>query len=206
MRWNLVAAVAALALLALGVNARAEDTAKSDQFAQRLLGGKIAAKGKSYACFTRRYDMAHLAKHPEQKVTAMRLLVSAEILPEDKALNYGFQLAIEYRDRKGKFETSGSCGHPSAEEKSPDKLVLGCGVDCDGGGLSVELTHGDKSTLIGIDRVAVWDTSKSDSERTGFDGGADDHLFRLDRADPDACRALIQENEEPKEESTDSNS
>jgi hypothetical protein len=206
MRWNSIAAVTALALLALGANARAEDTSKSDQFAQRLLAGKVAAKGKTYACFTRRYDAAHLAKHPEQKVTAMRLLVNAEILPEDKELNYGFQLAIEYRGRKGKFETSGSCGHPSAKEKVPDTLELGCGVDCDGGGLSVELTNGDKSTLIGIDRVAVWDMSNKESERTGFDGGADDHLFRLDRTSLDACRALIQENEEPKEESTDSNS
>ncbi len=206
MRWNSIAAVAALALLALGANARADDTTKSDQFAQRLLAGKIAAKGKTYACFTRRYDAAHLAKHPEQKVTAMRLLVSAEILPEDKELNYGFQLAIEYRDRKGKFETSGSCGHPSAKDESADRLQLGCGVDCDGGGLSVELTNGDKSTLIGIDRVAVWDNSKPDSERTGFDGGADDHLFRLDRTVLDACRSLIQENEEPNEDPKDSNS
>jgi len=161
MRRNSIAAIAALAMLAAGVSgARAEDNAKLDQYAQRLFAGKIAAKGKSYACFTRRYDVAHLAKHPEQKVTVMRLLVSAETLPEDKQLNYSFQLAIEYRDRKGKFETSGSCGHPSALEQSRDKMHLGCGVDCDGGGISIEMANDDKSTLISIDRVAVWDNTK----------------------------------------------
>ena len=200
MRWNSIVAVAALALLAVGVNAaHAEDNAKLDQYARRLFVGNIAAKGKSYACFKRRYDAAHLAKHPEQKVTGMRLLVSAEMVPEDKQLNYNFQLAIEYRDRKGKFETSGNCGHPSAQEESPDKMHLGCGVDCDGGGISIEMTNGDKSTLISVDSVAVWDMTNKDAERAGFDGGADDHLFRLDRAKLDACQSLIEENADSKD-------
>src|SRR5258708_35546344 len=32
---------------------------------------------KAYACFVRRYDPDHLARHPKQKVSAMKLLVSA---------------------------------------------------------------------------------------------------------------------------------
>ena len=33
---------------------------------------------KAYACFVRRYDADHLARHPKRKVGMMRLLVSAE--------------------------------------------------------------------------------------------------------------------------------
>jgi hypothetical protein len=188
MRYLSMAALTVCAALAGATCARAADT---DAFAKRLFAGKIASAGKSYACFMRRYDAAHLATHGQQKVKAMKLLVTAEIVPEDKQLNYSFQLGLEFRDRLGKFNTSGSCGHPSVLEESADKLHLGCGVDCDGGGISIEMANADKSTLVRVEQVAIWDNSNPDAERTGFDGGADDHLFRLDRVDLEQCRPLI---------------
>jgi hypothetical protein len=203
MRLNWIAVFAAV-LLAVASSVRADDAPDNAQFAryaQRLFAGKVAVTGKSYACFTRGYDAAHLTKHPKQKVKAMRLLVSAEMLPEDKQLNYSFQLGVDFRDRKGKFESSGSCGHPSAFQESADKMHLGCGVDCDGGGISIELANGDRSALIRLEQVAIWDVSKQDSERVGFDGGADDRLFRLERTSLDACQPLIDENKD-----TDTNS
>ncbi|WP_213288494.1 hypothetical protein [Bradyrhizobium sp. sGM-13] len=36
---------------------------------------------KTYACFVRRYDANHLAQHPKQKISAMKLLVTAEDAP-----------------------------------------------------------------------------------------------------------------------------
>jgi hypothetical protein len=194
MRIRLIAAFAMIATLAAGSASAAEPDTQA--FAKRLFAHDVAAKRKTYACFARRYDAAHLAQHRQQKVKAMKLLVSAEIVPEDKQPNYSFQLAIKFRDRKGDFETGGGCGHPSASEETPDKLHLGCGVDCDGGGIAIELANGDKSTLVHIDQVAIWNKDKPDDERAGFDGGADDKVFRLDRVDLDECKSLIGETED----------
>lgn len=176
MHYRSMAAVAMLmaaTFLAAG-QARADDAANTDAFAKRLFAGSIASTGKSYACFARRYDAPHLRRYPQQKVTAMKLLVSAETVPEDQALNYAFALSVKFRDRKGNFESSGSCGHPTTAQESADKLALGCGVDCDGGGLSVEMANTDKSVMVRLERLAIWDNDKQDEERVAFDAGADD--------------------------------
>jgi hypothetical protein len=38
----------------------------------------------------------------------MKLLVSAEIPPEDATTNYSFRLGFKYRHRSGDFDSSGS--------------------------------------------------------------------------------------------------
>ena len=189
MRAIWIAAFAVGATLAAGSAAAAEPDTQA--FAKRLFGHDVGAKGKTYACFTRRYDATHLRQHPQQKTTAMKLLVSAEMAAEDKQPNYSFTLGVTFRGRKGHFDTMGSCGHPAAEQEGSDKLVLGCGVDCDGGGLQIEMARADKSVIVRIDRVAIWNNDRPDDEREGFDGGADDKAFRLDRAGLDECKSLM---------------
>jgi hypothetical protein len=207
MTYRAIAAIAMLAgftLLAglpLGsAGAQAADgDANSEANAKRVFAENYAAKGKSYACFVRRYDAAHLAQHRQQKVTAMKLLVSAELVPEDNALNYSFHLATNMRDRKDALDSGGTCGHPTISEDSAGKLQLGCGVDCDGGGVTIAMTNDDKSVHVEIERVAMWSNAKGDDERISFSSGADDRLFRLDRAKLSECSALIpkEEDEEP---------
>ena len=126
----------------------------------------------------------------------MTLLVTAETVPEDKALNYSFRLGLKFRDRQGNFDSSGDCGHPAASEISADKMQLGCGVDCDGGGISVELAHADKSMLIRLERIRIWQNYKPDDEGLDLSGGADDRVFRLDRAKLDECRSLVTDRKE----------
>ena len=87
-------------------------------FAKRMFAGS-APKPKGYACFIRRYDAAHMAQHPLQKVTAMKLLITAEMVPDDKVLEYSFRLGVNFRDRPGDFDSSGDCGHAAAT-KVPD--------------------------------------------------------------------------------------
>jgi hypothetical protein len=181
------------ALTAGNSDARAAD---ADVFAKRLFADGLATTGKSHACFVRRYDAAHLANHREQKVTEMKLLISAELLPEDATLNYSFRMGVKFRDRKGKFESSGGCGHPGEFDSTADKLQLGCGVDCDGGGLSVEMANADNSTLVRIEEIAIWDTSKPGSGRSRFNSGADDRMFRLDRVSLDECKSLKDDSED----------
>jgi hypothetical protein len=80
----------------------------------------------------RRYDANHLAQHPKQKVSAMKLLVTAENAPQEKTTGYSFRLGIKYRHRAGNFDSSGFCGHVVTEDAS-DEIRFGCGVDREGG-------------------------------------------------------------------------
>src|SRR5262249_33709575 len=145
---SIVATLALLAAAAMaGPPVRAQEAAKvatteapqaqSPSFTRRMFAADVGRQTKSYVCFVRTYDPDHLARHPLQKVSAMKLLVTAERVPEDKALNYSFRLGVKFRKRPGDFVSSGDCGHGRMPENAGDKAHLGCGVDCDGGGLSV---------------------------------------------------------------------
>ena len=78
-----LAVLAVSATLSTGHPAAAgEESDKIDVFAARLFAGPVDKQKKTYGCFVRRYDAAHLARHPLQKVSMMKLLVTAEMLPE----------------------------------------------------------------------------------------------------------------------------
>jgi hypothetical protein len=200
MRCRSLACLAAFAMLAAviagGSTVRAAEGDNGDEYSKRMFGSNFGKQDKSYACFVRRYDADHLAKHPLQKVNAMILLVTAETDAEDKTVNYSFRLGLKFRNRPGNFDSSGSCGHASASQVSADRLHLGCGVDCDGGGISVELSNGDKSTLIRLDSIRIWNNNKPDEEGFSLSGGADDRVFRLDRANTEQCRSLVTDRKE----------
>ena len=197
--WNVtLAAAAALVISAAGItlgHAEEEgiDKAKAAAFDVRMFT-KPPAK-KAYACFVRRYEPDHLARHPKQKVSAMKLLVTAEI-PQDeeikeKITNYSFRLGLKYRHRSGDFDSSGSCHHVVPEDRGHE-INLGCGVDCDGGGIDVAMSKDDKSAIVRVERVRIWQNSKPDEElRDALVGGADDKVFRLDRADISECASLV---------------
>ena len=78
-----VLAMAATASLTGASRAQdAVDKAKAAAFDNRMFAGPLGQK--TYACFVRRYDASHLAQHPKQKVSAMKLLVTAENAPEER--------------------------------------------------------------------------------------------------------------------------
>ena len=113
----LVVALAAAACAGAALTVEAQegvDKAKAAAFDNRMFAGPPGAK--AYACFVRRYDANHLARHPKQKVSAMKLLVAAEDAPEDKTTNYSFRLGVAYRHRPGNFDSSGYCNHAVATE------------------------------------------------------------------------------------------
>ena len=188
--------VAALAVM-FGVTAshgqESVDRAKATIFDGRMFGGPLGAK--TYACFVRRYDASHLAQHPKQKVSAMKLLVTAEEAPEDKIINYSFRLSFKYRHRAGNFDSSGFCSHVVAEN-SGGEIRLGCGVDCEGGGIGVAMKD-DRSALIRLTRVRVWERNKPDDDASNdLVAGADDKIFRVDRADLHECSELVTDRQE----------
>lgn len=170
------------------------DKAKARNFDARLFARPYDQK--TYACFVRRYDASHLAQHPKQKVRAMKLLVTAEIPPEEQTINYSFPLGVKYRQRAGNFDSGGSCHHVIAEEKGGE-IHLGCGVDCDGGGIDVAMSKDDKSAIVELERVRVWDRKKPDQEgNNDLEAGTDDKTFRVERADLSECAELVTDRKE----------
>lgn len=171
----------------------AVDKTKAAAFDTRMFAGPLGQK--TYACFVRRYDAAHLAQHPKQKVSAMKLLVTAEDAPEDKTVNYSFRLGFKYRHRPGNFDSSGFCSHIVAE-KSGKEIRLGCGVDCEGGGIEVAMKD-DKSALIRLERIRIWERNKPDDDASNdLVAGADDKIFRVDRAELRECAELVTDRKE----------
>jgi hypothetical protein len=170
------------------------DKAAADALDSRMFG--TAPAKKSYACFVRKYDSAHLALHPKQKVSTMKLLMTAEIPSDASTFNYSFRLGVKYRNRSTKLESFGDCGHVVAEDTGQE-IRFGCGVDCDGGGLGVALAKDDKSAVVGLARVRVWKRNTA-PEETAEDlvAGDDDAKFRLDRAELRECTDLVTDRKE----------
>ncbi|MBW7972033.1 hypothetical protein [Bradyrhizobium sp. BR 10289] len=173
---------------------RAATRAEADSFNARMYAGPPG--DKAYACFVRRYDADHLARHPKQKVASMKLLISAETDKEDKQLHNSFRLAFRYRHRPGDFRSVGSCNHAVFTENGTE-IRLGCGVDCEGGSIGVALAKDDKSAIMRVDRVRVWRNDKPDSEdEESLVAGSDDGIFRLDRTDISECASLATDRKE----------
>jgi hypothetical protein len=188
------AALTSAAAAEEGDDIREASKAETETFNTRMYAG--APDSKAYACFVRRYDAEHLARHPKQKVAAMKLLISAEFDKEDKELHHSFRLGFRYRHRSGDFDSSGSCNH-AVFTKGGSEVRLGCGVDCDGGGIGVALSKDDKSAIVRLERVRVWQNNKPDDEAEhSLTAGADDKIFRLDRADNSECASLVTDRKE----------
>jgi hypothetical protein len=169
------------------------DKAKAAAFDGRMFGGPLSQQ--TYACFVRRYDASHLAQHPKQKVSAMKLLVTAEEASEDKTFSYSFRLGFKYRHRAGNFDSSGFCSHIVAEN-SGGEIRLGCGVDCEGGGIQVAMKD-DRSALIRLERIRIWERNRADDDASNdLVAGVDDKIFRGDRADLRECAELVTDRKE----------
>lgn len=154
--------------------------------------GRDPGEGQAHACFVRHYSSAHLASHPDQNVTDMLLYVSKQ---EGADPYYGLSMQVNFRHLQKPFQVSGSCG-----ESADGKSTLGCGVECDGGSLSVRVKD-DMSLLVEIpESVRLYDPSDAEAEPgadlpAGARFGADDKLFRLDRTDLKNCAPVIYDEE-----------
>jgi len=143
-----------------------------------------------------RKSAEHLARHPLQKVSAMKLLITAEKAEDKPGRSYSFRMGVKFTKRPGNFDSSGECNQITAEVIAEDKAQLGCAVDCDGGGISVELTKENKTTLVRLDRIRIWRNNKPEEEGLDLSGGADDRIFRLDRASLNQCKTLVTDRKE----------
>jgi hypothetical protein len=147
------------------------------------------------ACYVRIYDAKHLEQHPKQRVTEMILFLRCTILSEDEAVieatddggtkkhyfDYDFTLAAKVRDRSETLYAAGDCAAAEA---------IGCGVDCNGGGVEVEPAAGGNDTiLVKLERIRMT-LGCSDGEDFELEAGEDDKVFKLAKSPVETCSAM----------------
>ena len=73
----------------------------------------------------------------------MKLLVTAADAPEDQTVSYSFRLGFKCRHRPGNSIPAAFA--ITSLPKIRQRIRLGCGVDCEGGGINVAISKDDKS-------------------------------------------------------------
>lgn len=185
---------AALAiLLALGGGAAAES---QDNPLTRIVPRE---DGRS-ACFARTYDAAHLRKHPGQATQSIMLSLRFE--PESNHV-----MRIMLRQRSRALYIVGTCGWSDEANLGVDGKPLmpaftkTSGLDChvstglnsdeESGDFPIDLpTDGKSLTAYLFDRVAAWSGTDQRKKTIALRIGSEDLIFRLDRTDAAACRAM----------------
>jgi hypothetical protein len=112
-------------------------------------------------------------------------------------MNYSFRLGVKYRNKSGNYDSSGDCGHGKFTDEKTNEAMLGCGVDCDGGGIAVQLAKDDKSVIVKLERIRIWKDKNYDEDAAqDLVAGADDKSFRLDRTTLKDCESLVTDRKE----------
>ena len=139
-----------------------------------------AAGHEALGCFTRSYDRAHLARHPDQLVTAVKLHVYRP--PRGITSKYWFLAKFDLRGRDETLRTSGICDETAKG--------LHCFVECDGG--EVDVVPREHDALMYLDRINVAKCGQDYVNEGGQEltGGKDDREFRLYRVDNAPCAGM----------------
>ncbi len=151
------------------------------------------------ACFGRVYDRAHLARHPNQKVTSLHIFRYLAELPEaenwqasqrDEAITRfrktelaWVQAFVTFRDRTGYFHNWLTCRKEANDGAH-------CSVECDSGSFDLKrespttvLLHNNGFVLVG------GCGAEADEPEIDFIPGKDDKVFRLEAKAAAICRA-----------------
>lgn len=171
--------------------ASAQDNDKSEKareaaFDKRVFAGPIG--NKAAACFVRRYDASHLAQHPKQKVSAMKLLITAENHAKEPT-SYAYKVGVQFRGKPGNFDGGSNCSH-LVDADDNKTISFDCDVECGGGGIEIAMSKDDKSAIVKLEVIGVWDRRHPDRDAVTLEGGTDDKMFRLDRVATSECAEL----------------
>jgi hypothetical protein len=187
---KILAALPLLTALALPFAAHANDdipAARSKAFDTKVFGGPIGEKAS--ACFVRRYDVTRLARHPKQKIGAMKLLLTAENQPKEPTA-YAYKVGVQLRNKPGNFDGGNFCGHMVDEDGNKD-IRFTCEPECGGSGLEIAMSKDGKSAIVHLEAIGIWDRKHPDRDGMALEGGKDDKMFRLDRVDANECAELM---------------
>jgi hypothetical protein len=127
-------------------------------------------------CFARNYDAAHLADHPDQRVTAITISQHREI-PQNAADGMVLLVRVMLRGTNEVWSGAAYC----QVGKMAD-----CGMEGDSGTFAIEPREGD-SILLSVGRYGITFEGQSDFITLHSDRG-DDRSFLLRRAALSACQ------------------
>ena len=174
----------------------------SNAFFTHMLG-RLYPSGESFACFSRRYDEAALAAHPDQNVTFAKVLASASYRqsasgakPDAYSIELG--LAFRFRGRAETLTSAASCGGARAGETLHD------GASCAGpvgsaGHMRLALEGADALIMTIPNGSDLWGPGPIDQRHDVIKNpfGADDKIFRLHRTDVSHCEDLAFDRQKP---------
>jgi hypothetical protein len=186
----LLAALAAAAPLAAHADDDGIDPAKAKAFDSRVFADPVG--NKAFACFVRHYDASHLAQHRKQKVTAVKLLVTAENHAGEPT-SYAYKAGFQFRNRAGNFDAGSGCGRI---EDGAKVIHFTCDGDCGGGGIDIAMSKNDKSLIVHLEVIPISDRKHPERDVQMLEAGADDKVFRVDRVDNAECAELLPGKEE----------
>jgi hypothetical protein len=141
-------------------------------------------------CYVRHYDKAHLAAHPEQNTTDILVYFGRRKSDEANSFYYVFDGQAKFRDSRKSFTFDGDC-NATADKQG---FKVGCGIDCDGGGFSVDAKD-DTSVAVKID-AGLRLGEPDDDQPLGTKGfGDDDETFLLRQTALTDCLPVIYDDE-----------
>ena len=151
----------------------------------KTLFGHDPGEKAAFACFSRHYAKAHLASHPDQNVTDMRVFVSKAEGDTNEGYTVGMQ--VDFREQKQPLVLTNYC------EPGEGKQAITCPFDCEGGRIDMRVKN-QSSILVEIPIGArVYDPPVEDGVPVRGKFGEDDKLFRLDRAALTDCLPAIKD-------------
>lgn len=181
------AAVATLLALAAPALPQPVEPGKEGELA--LLLAPTTEPGKDRICFSRRYDAAHMERHPHQRVTEMAFRLNYHAHEPDETWpqgqrNYYFQLRAKLRGSERVLAGSGECA-PTGE---PAGIV--CGIECDGGGVRIRRGKSPDQLLVDLGstgRIRMSESCDAEENAVDLEPGRDDRLFLLTRTGASDC-------------------
>ena len=164
----------------------------------------VPQAAKTSACFAAHYDHRHLAAHPGQHTTAMRLSLLRD---HDGEPDFTMRLAMERRERKQPFHVVGYCSHAVEDPLSPPltaearrkretRLICmargGLGGSAEEGGeFELEIAADRGSMMLRADDgLSGWNGWDQSGPSDFVELGDEDRVFRLKPVDRAACAEL----------------
>jgi hypothetical protein len=156
-------------------------------------------------CYTRAYDKAHLDKHPEQTTTEIRVSLVA-----DERDGGGAVIRVMLKSRQDTSYIAGTCdwaekanldvnGNPIIEAfKGPSGLNCWALTSADGssaeegGNFFVDLKDGKTVNLYLPEYIAAWPSFDRSDNAAFLELGAEDQVFRLDKAAAGSCEEMVE--------------
>jgi len=152
--------------------------ATSPAFAQTL-DEILAPRPDTAACWHRTYSDAHLAKHPQQKVTAVDFYLDYYEMDHDEAGKGSYSFSIDFTTREGKGWAGGLC-------YQDDQGKVTCAGDCDSGALAIRNSGTEGAVLVELLSGGMRLSDCGDDTAFYMPAEPDDKLFLIH---PAACPA-----------------